>query len=760
MKKLLSLALAVLMLVSCGCASVPTEQTEEDAYIADIQDNADLINLAASEHKEVRVTPSDKAYVRAGKWASMNWREINQKEGLDTNNEEVLVLKKTSADYLREILLEFDLTEISKLAFKKVFFIPSFTQTDSAAHTVTIYRLDPDSWDGETVTYNTRPAFKEVIVKNTPVSGMMAVDLTDAVVDAIAMGETKISIGIAGDVTTASEDKVNPKTTTLVATTGDAVNSYIYELVEDEAENKAIWDWAQKLFNEWFDRYIELRNQPLNEDAKLIVSDADEFNKIVYSSGSGFGNWSLSNVNKEYATRTYEALDDLGDYTDYENNYEQDIYGGWMNPSMRQESTGYFYAKKIDGRWWFIDPLGYPCIVRTISGPTIAYLSSPNQKAAALAKYGTQEKWQIATIRWLKDDVGFNAARGLYSVEEPTITEDSIGGMASGYGSRIGTNCSNGGSTRFSENNTMNVFDPGFVDYCDEKANSGLSAEVNNPWITGYTTDNELPMDVNMLYNYMQIDYTKEVNYYSYAATWTWLINMTGNENPSAADVDSEMLELFRGFVYDRYFNVVDAAFEKYDSNHMNLGCRFLTHVKNAEWVLRFASLYLDAMTINWYGDWTPNAEDIYEIARQADLPLEVTEFYTKGLENDGSFDDPSDPLKNTRGAGWVVRTQQDRGDFYENFTLRLIESGVFVSWQWHQYIDDDDSPEVIYTGGKPDATGKNWRDQSNIDANKGIVNNWHEPYEELCESMAQINFNVYRLALHFDAKYAARAAE
>ena len=260
-------------------------------------------------------------------------------------------------------------------------------------------------------------------------------------------------------------------------------------------------------------------------------------------------------------------------------------------------------------------------------------------------------------------------------------------------------------------------------------------------------------MDKNMLYNYMQVDYSNPANYYSYAATWTWLINMTGKENPSTTDIDSEMAELFRGFVYDRYFNVVEAAFRKYDPNHMYIGCRFLTNVKDAPWILRFATLYLDGMTINWYGQWTPDAQDIYEIAQYADLPLEVTEFYTKALENDGSFDDPSDPLKNTRGAGWIVRTQQDRGDFYENFTLRLIETGVFFGWQWHQYIDDDDSPEVIFKNGKDGE----WRDQSNIDANKGIVNNWHEPYEELCESMAQINFNCYRLALHFDAKYASK---
>jgi hypothetical protein len=148
-------------------------------------------------------------------------------------------------------------------------------------------------------------------------------------------------------------------------------------------------------------------------------------------------------------------------------------------------------------------------------------------------------------------------------------------------------------------------------------------------------------------------------------------------------------------------------------------------------------------MTINWYGQWQPDADDLKTLCERADLPIQITEFYTKAMDSG---------LANTRGAGWVVPTQQDRADFYQNFTLRVLECKNMVGWHWHQYLDDDPSPAVIY---KPGTTV--WRDQSNIDANKGIVNNWHEPYEELCESMAQINFNCYRLALHFDAKYASK---
>jgi len=46
--------------------------------------------------------------------------------------------------------------------------------------------------------------------------------------------------------------------------------------------------------------------------------------------------------------------------------------------------------------------------------------------------------------------------------------------------------------------------------------------------------------------------------------------------------------------------------------------------------------------------------------------PFLVTEWYTKG-EDSG--------YPNTSGAGWNVPTQRDRGWFYQNFTLALLES-------------------------------------------------------------------------------------
>jgi len=741
MKRIVAFLLAALMLLVTGCGTVEIDVADGDqsAEAEVIYNDGSLVNLATAS-KEVRVAPAEKAYVRSGSnWANKNWRQIIAERGLDTNNEEVLVLKNGGGEYTRYVMFTFDLDEIAEVDYQHVFFSPSFIQVDdSTVVKYDIYLLDPASWDTDTVTWNTMPKKGELIYKDAVAGGLSKIDLTDAVEDLIIAGKDQISfIMIMTSKSGESENRINPKTTSLIATDSDEVLAYATQLVEDDKKNQEIWDWAQKLYDEWYVRYKELLAE---EDHKVekIVSDADEYSKNVLSTGS-----SSPGTYKTYKTRTMAALDDLGKYSDYDREETYDIYGGIMIEELRQQATGFFYSKKLGDRWWIIDPLGYPCYIRALSGIGINYLNSPNHTAAAHGNNGTTEKWAIAITRQLKTLYYFNAGTlstsELNRVEGPMISQKSVG-FAGSYGSKIGSNASKGGSTTFSENNTMNVFDPGFEKYADERA-STIVGSINDPWILGYTTDNELPMDANMLQNYLSIDYTKEMNYYSYATAWTWLVNWTGKDNPTDADIDEEALQLFRGFVWDRYYYVVTTAMRKYDPNHMILGTRFLTKVKDAEWVLRFAARYLDCMTINWYGQWQPDADDLYDICRFGDLPLMVTEFYTKAMDSG---------LANTRGAGWVVPTQQDRGDFYQNFTLRLLECKNFVGWHWFQFLDNDPSPEVIYKNGKDGE----WRDQSSIDGNKGLYDNEHHVYPELAQSMAEINENVYRLIDHFDAKY------
>jgi hypothetical protein len=103
---------------------------------------------------------------------------------------------------------------------------------------------------------------------------------------------------------------------------------------------------------------------------------------------------------------------------------------------------------------------------------------------------------------------------------------------------------------------------------------------------------------------------------------------------------------------------------------------------------------------------------------------------YAKGMDSG---------FANTTGAGWVVKTQADRGRFYQNFTLGLLESGGCVGWHWFKYRDNDPTSKTA--------------DPSNLDSNKGIVNLRLEPYAPLLQAMHELNRQVYALAAFFDRR-------
>ena len=143
--------------------------------------------------------------------------------------------------------------------------------------------------------------------------------------------------------------------------------------------------------------------------------------------------------------------------------------------------------------------------------------------------------------------------------------------------------------------------------------------------------------------------------------------------------------------------------------------------------IFREIGPYVDVISVNHYSQWTPDITRIRMWEQQSGRPVIITEFYVKG-EDSG--------MPNNTGAGWVVRTQNDRGLFYQNFILALLESKVCVGWHWFKYADND-----------PDSNP----DPSNIDSNKGIVSNRYEPYNDLLDDMLLINQRAQKLAEWFD---------
>lgn len=165
-----------------------------------------------------------------------------------------------------------------------------------------------------------------------------------------------------------------------------------------------------------------------------------------------------------------------------------------------------------------------------------------------------------------------------------------------------------------------------------------------------------------------------------------------------------------------------------YDPNYRYIRCGFYSGEKNVLGLMRAAGKYLDIVSINYYGVWTPSQVSMNKWSEWTGKPFIITEFYIKGMDSG---------LGNTSGAGWIAKTQEDRGKFYQNFCLGLLENKNCVGWHWFKYQDND-------------PTQKN-AEPSNTDSNKGIFNIYCNPYKPLVEKMNQLNQNRYHLIKYFD---------
>jgi len=278
-------------------------------------------------------------------------------------------------------------------------------------------------------------------------------------------------------------------------------------------------------------------------------------------------------------------------------------------------------------------------------------------------------------------------------------------------------------------NDCIFVFDPAFATFCDNYAKA-LTANRNDPWLLGYFSDNEMPFPKQALTRFLGLpggDHGRE-------AALKFLQSRHGS-NATLKDVTLRDERDFLGIVAAKYFEIVSRAIKKYDPNHLFLGSRFYSADIDKPELFKACGPFVDVVSMNYYRVWTPDSAKLEMWARESGKPVMITEWYAKG-EDSG--------MPNTSGAGWLVKTQRERGLFYQNFTLELLKSKVCVGWQWFRYSDNDLEDKTV--------------DPSNRDSNKGIVNNRYEPYLPLLEAMKSLNERIYSLADYFDRQTYSQA--
>lgn len=369
-------------------------------------------------------------------------------------------------------------------------------------------------------------------------------------------------------------------------------------------------------------------------------------------------------------------------------------FGG--RTDKKENATGFFHAKEIDGRWWLVDPDGFLFLsvgVNSVADGTARTSATP---------VATNSNWIVRTSGMLHD-AGFNTL-GCWS-DGPAF---SRAGHPMPYCLRWSFMSSYRSERKHRYPGTgaaeaIYPFDPEFEAFCDERAKS-LEETKNDPWLLGHFSDNELPFhESDIVTRYLSFPEGDPCH----QAAAKFMAGRGGGK-PDKKD-DREFLEM----VVSEYYRKVNTAIKQHDPNHLFIGSRFHGLALDSPAIFQGAGKYADVISVNYYHRWTPERDRIQNWSKLAGKPILISEWYA--MAGDAG-------VPNNTGAGWIVRTQADRALFYQNFSLSLLANPGCVGWHWFKYRDSDQN-------------------------NPGLVNRAFEPYAPLLQSMKEVNRQLYPLS-------------
>ena len=409
----------------------------------------------------------------------------------------------------------------------------------------------------------------------------------------------------------------------------------------------------------------------------------------------------------DYKTR---LVDNISGYTKANEAPETDIYGGYTDKKFT--TTGKFHLEIDDNdRWWLVDPEGNGFISKGVNSVVLGENAEDEDKAFK-NKYTSSTpaaEWAQDTKATLIEN-GFNtlggwSSRNLFFTNTkaymPYVTTLSV------MGSYM-----KGKTQPF--NGYLPVFDEAFYSYAVAYINENLTETlINDPYMIGITTDNELSPWFT-LNNYLSLDEAEYPD--AYNAAWEWFRQRHG-EDAVIADMTYTDVDDFRGYVFETYYKLMSQTIKERAPEVMYLGSRLNNKAPYTRQIIEAAGEYCDILTINYYGFWTAEQTMLDKWTEWSGRPFIITEFYAKG---------PAENCDNSSGAGFSVETQGERGEFYQNYTISLLENKNCVGYHWFAYRDE---------------TNKNC----------GIIDRMFNEYSELLADMKEANNNALGIVEHFD---------
>lgn len=447
-------------------------------------------------------------------------------------------------------------------------------------------------------------------------------------------------------------------------------------------------------------------------------------------------------LQQEYANESAQLANVALDQTKF------DPYGG-IKSKGKYTGTGFFRLQKLDGRWWFITPDGYPFIMKGVDAASLwesgyktplqkadgttrdifgelpdrtlyspAYTSDANGQyvsflvANVMKKYGSdyEPKWEEITKKRLID-WGFNAFAKwtrpksiafpyIQVLQEPATIR------------RIQW--------------TYDVFDPQSESLIENALKAQLQAAKPSSWLIGYTYDNEAGWNeeiVKQILAYSSSSPAKgafvdfmAARYNNDLAAVNRLLGTSAASFAALKDIPVDLAKVpgidvseYIRLASKTYYSMIQRIIKKYDPNHLFLGSSVVpTWRTTLDWD-QGAMPYVDAFSADSY------TQDNAWIARY--------EAYGKPLLNqEYSFG------SSMRGLSYIsAPTKTDsiagRGAAFKTFVESQAAHPLFVGSGWYSYYDQP-------VTGRPD--GENY--------NTGLVNQQDQPYKEMTSIMKDVH--------------------
>ena len=519
--------------------------------------------------------------------------------------------------------------------------------TSSGKRRINLRRISDNRWEGDKITYINAPQSGNIIARGEIGSAKtwMKLDVTDCVNEMLAKRQKLLSFAL------------------------DAYDNYTTKFAT--ANNKGY------------------------EPTLVIIGPGEKAGskRPVFKDYSAQYDQTVTAMNPE--KKTYEnfktrLLSSLKDYQPV-GKAELSRYGGDLHKKY-DEGTGFFRVEKIDGRWWFVDPEGY--LMYSYGKCNVRPSDSIDAYREAYAPYGGRLGWTNAQIDYY-DSLGFNSFGGWSFLTRET--NEDMTAFVEGLNLRkdvmeseklkpfgatypLGVviryvkpmNGAVGSGVQTVRGGVLPVFNPDFEEKCNELIKEFVTPWKDNPYILGYWSDNEINEGSTMLDQALAMDPHDEFFAYTHAAAWEWLRERTGKRDANLYDVNDELREEFREYVMDRYYMIMQKCFKQNDPNHLYLGTRHFRPAETSPGIFRAAERYCDVISVNLYRHWTPDIVDTW--AGYADKPIIITEWYARPEANVNM---------NSLAGGFVCKTSEDCGRFYQNFALRLLEAKNVVGFHF-----------------------------------------------------------------------------